>query len=59
MTTMVNKLCDTPGSPCLECLITMTCTKSINKQTACEPYTQFIIKLVEKEYARTDRLCNK
>jgi len=59
MTAKVKRLCDYPGSPCNECLITMTCTKSIKDQTACDPYKQFIIKLVEKEYARTNRLHNK
>lgn len=53
------KICYSPESPCLECLVKMTCTKSIKENTVCDLYKQFILNLVEKEYANTIRLRNK
>ncbi len=35
------------GSPCHNCLIGMTCTKSFILRTACEDYRDFISKLIE------------
>lgn len=47
------KLSSHPDSPCLNCLVQITCTKSILEKSACDDYKQYILKLVEIEKCRS------
>lgn len=36
------------GSPCLDCLVRVTCTRSILSKSACLDYVKFLQELVER-----------
>lgn len=48
MTIQISKISNLDGSPCYDCLIKMTCTKSFILKTACDPYKDFVKKIVKK-----------
>lgn len=38
---------DYEGSPCLNCIVKMICTKSALKNDVCQDYENFIIKMTQ------------
>ncbi len=49
------KLYMNPDSPCINCLVVMTCTKSVKDKTICNDYKQFILTLVENEKNESEK----
>ncbi len=49
----IRRLSSHPNSPCLECLVKMTCTRSMKDKSVCDDYKQYILKLVEIEKCKS------
>ena len=45
---IMNYIATREGSPCLECLVFTTCTKSVVAKTACKNYINFINDLIKR-----------
>ena len=45
-------------SPCQNCIVRSTCTKSFIDKTACEKYERFLWSIIEKEQKRIDDIQN-
>ena len=46
--TMIRTFDQIEGSPCFNCLIKMTCTKSFVQETACNEYRNFVRSQIRK-----------
>ena len=40
------KLSDRPGSPCINCLVKVTCQRSFVDGSACMPFAEYVHKLI-------------